>query len=1008
MSFSKARIQRFNELGSDAPPPGAYDPKFDTKVKGLVIEKSDRFLDSKSTSSAECSIASTKSNTMTPIFRMPQPPSKRVTKSTTGSIYPKLKTQQPLIKIQSIQYESNQELADLQVECLNKDKTIQEHEKHIEDMKDEIRKLEIEIEELRKKQNEIETQHQKDIETMAKLHQDVLNNDNDKYQTEMQRLRLQLLEMTKEKEQEISTRKIMEMELRNRVNELSKGMATLEAELHAKKEETRAEVEVLEDHIRELSNKLETMKQNRDIEILALQKEKYQLDVCITNLTEDQSILKSALEIKQDEISKLENQLYTLQYESHKLKTQCEELDNNYANKISDFTNKHEEEIKCLKNDFEKEKQEFLVQNEAYKTHALKMETKANKMEQTNCSLVEELKHLQNIHKDVTQRLQEAQNELKLSNERHTIMIEKYKKDLNDMKKKHTENTLRLEKLLEDAADEYIKELENVKKMKNEEIEELKQTSAKKLEEETERIMKHAQKIIEEAEADKRDALIACHTEGKEQVKKTIDECDAKVSRLHVNAMVEEARNTVEEEMRLADDRYKACLLRMEVERAALDEKLSQRDDEITKLSTTLEELRSSVETQASFSQSLQAELDKAESELADKKQELRSLKDHIRTEAAEMVARKKRFELIMAENQASVAALTNRLAQSNAEVERLQYEVKRGEDNIREHKELLNAMRNNSQIVHEQVHSFMKELDTHRHLVDQHQSGNLSQFDSIKSVFEAKIESLKQKTGKEIARLEDDAKLKSILNNQLRTQLEEMSMSINEAQNALLVLEEQNDAREIDISRMELENNKLLQKLNCHEEALKESKQLLEDQAMEHKIIVDKANSRIEELSEKIKQFEKIEKNTKEITLLLEQERNKWKSAENELMQQLKEERIRREEAEEEVKKFITLNEVLKKDYKEIVEKYADVIGHQNPKQRIKHVIRLKDKNYELEQELLNKTRLVEQQQKTIEKLKAEEKRSHWKGKENVGMVHSTPISSPHKTLTPLKDRND
>lgn len=125
-----------------------------------------------------------------------------------------------------------------------------------------------------------------------------------------------------------------------------------------------------------------------------------------------------------------------------------------------------------------------------------------------------------------------------------------------------------------------------------------------------------------------------------------------------------------------------------------------------------------------------------------------------------------------MAENQASVAALTNRLSQSNAEVERLQYEVKCGEDNIREHKDLLNAMRNNSQMVHEQVHSFMRELDTHRHLVDQHQSGNLSQFDSIKSIFEAKIENLKQKTGKEIARLEDDAKLKSILNNEVMLHL--------------------------------------------------------------------------------------------------------------------------------------------------------------------------------------------------------------------------------------------
>lgn len=126
------------------------------------------------------------------------------------------------------------------------------------------------------------------------------------------------------------------------------------------------------------------------------------------------------------------------------------------------------------------------------------------------------------------------------------------------------------------------------------------------------------------------------------------------------------------------------------------------------------------------------------------------------------------RFELIMAENQASVAALTNRLAQSNAEVERLQYEVQRGEDCIREHKELLSAMRANSQLVHDQVHSFMKDLDAHRDLVDQHQSDHLSQFDSIKSIFEAKIENLKRDAAKEITRLEDDVKLKTVLNNEV------------------------------------------------------------------------------------------------------------------------------------------------------------------------------------------------------------------------------------------------
>lgn len=49
--------------------------------------------------------------------------------------------------------------------------------------------------------------------------------------------------------------------------------------------------------------------------------------------------------------------------------------------------------------------------------------------------------------------------------------------------------------------------------------------------------MKHAQKMIEKAEADKQDILVACRTESKEQVKKTIVECDAKVSKLHVRIM---------------------------------------------------------------------------------------------------------------------------------------------------------------------------------------------------------------------------------------------------------------------------------------------------------------------------------------------------------------------------------------------------------------------------------------------------------------------------------------
>jgi len=80
------------------------------------------------------------------------------------------------------------------------------------------------------------------IYSQAKLQQEVLNDHDGKHQAEMQLLRSQLLEVSEEKEQEISVRKIMETELRNRATELTKRVATLEAELCAKKEENKIQV----------------------------------------------------------------------------------------------------------------------------------------------------------------------------------------------------------------------------------------------------------------------------------------------------------------------------------------------------------------------------------------------------------------------------------------------------------------------------------------------------------------------------------------------------------------------------------------------------------------------------------------------------------------------------------------------------------------------------------------------------------------------------------------------
>ncbi|XP_011151920.1 hyaluronan mediated motility receptor isoform X2 [Harpegnathos saltator] len=984
MSFSKARIQRFNEMGSEAPPPGAYDPKFDSKVKGLVIEKSDRFLDTRSLHSAEGNASlSAKSVGVVPIpaFRTPQMPRKRLVKKSAGvEIARKAKDKlPPSDDNQDMKYESAQHLADLQVECVNKDKTIQEQEKYIEEMKEDVQKLQAELKELSKKQIEMEEQHTKDIETMAKLQQEVLTNHDKKHEVEMQILRSQLSEVSEEKEKEFSTRKTIESELQTRAAEILDRIITLEAELCAKKKENKMKIVALETHIAELTSTLETVRQDRDTDIGLLQKEKCQLDTCVADLTQERSHLIAELEERQNVILRLQSQLSTLQCELDELKAEYEKLADDSIKRTSDLTDKYEKEIRHMKDEHAREKKGLLTFKDTIK---LKTEAMLHKAEETNTFLTQELEEVQSLYKDVSRRLCEAQRELELSNEKYAFVVKQYEKDFDDMRNRQAEEKLKLDQLLVNIEEEYLEKLENVTMAQDKELHDLKQASEEKIEEEKKRIMEHAQKMIENAEAVTRETLAACRAKSEERVKRAIVECDAKV-----NAMIIEARNVVEEEMQLAAERYKACLARMEMERAALDDKLSQRDAEITKLSATLEELRSSVETQESFSQSLQVELDKAETELAEKKEELRALKDHIRAEAAEMVARRKRFEVIMAENQASVAALTNRLAQSNAEVERLQHELKRGEDCIHEHKDLLSAMRNNSQLVHEQVHALMEELDEQREKVDQLEINSLSEFEAIKPIFEAKIENLKQIAAKEMAKLQNDCEKKTLQNDEMKKQLGEMANNLSDAQNLLLKLEERNDVQAIDISRMELENSKLTEQLEQMDE-LKNLKEMYEEnqvQATQYKKVVDE-----------------------EVTLVLKEGQTKWETAENVLKQQLQEERARREEAEEESKRIADLNGRLKKDFEEISAKYAEMIGHQNPKQKIKHVSQLKDKIYQLEQELSTKTRIIEQQQKTIEKFKAEEKRSHWKGKENIG-IHSTPISSPHKTLaTPLRSRND
>ncbi|XP_043505603.1 myosin-9-like isoform X2 [Polistes fuscatus] len=941
MSFAKARIQRFNDLTNKVPPPGTYDPKFGPKVKGLAIEKKEKFQDNISVTSnsteSSLSVSSKSSKHQLPgKFIAPQCVRKRVVVKpmNTNSMKEKLKSgnQTNSKSVNKQQYNSTHQLLELQVECENKNRTIQEHEKQIEEMKGEMCKLEVQIEELHKKQIEVEEQHKKDIETMAKLQQEVLDNHDERHQAEANELRSKFFDMLKEKDEEIKTRKKLENELRKRVAELSEKILHLESEMAKKTEINQIMIQTLETKSEELLSKLKAVEEERNIQIDLLEKEKLQFTLDVNDLTENKCELEVKLEKRQNVILELQGQLSALQCELDELRAEYDKLVDDSMMQKSELIQKHNKEKETSMNWFLKENQKLEQEHEKTKMTVVKLETDLEKVTETNTCLQHELQDMKRLYTDVNQRLMQAHKELEIAEEKHERLLKVHKTEIEALKKKHSEENLEIIQLLGETRENFLNELESI------------------------------------------------------------------------STMIKEATSEIEEEMCLNDEKCKERLARIESERVALEDKLALKDAEIEKLSSIIEELKLSTEIQNNFSISLQIELDRVETELVDKKAELRALKDQIRSEAAELVSRRKRFEIIMTENKAAFTAVSERLAQSNAEVERLQYELRRSENSLQEHREALFAMYNSSQI----LQNYTKQLDANREIVNQIEADSISECESMKKHYELKIDEFKQIATKEINLLRETVKKKSSENEEMKIQLDNMASTLCTTRDMLLSLEQVNDEREIEISRLELDNTKLQEQLKKQKNFTEESMELRSKLPTTCSPIVEKPNCHILVQSKK----ERLEEKDRcaDNSVLIEKEKEARAREEN-LLKNLTAEKILRKNAETELKTLTKSNNLLLKEYEEINETY----GH-NFKQKIKHIAQLKSTIFGLEQELLSRCTPLEQQQQnvTAEKVKTQQKRSQTKGKENVigGGVsrssHTTPTSSPHKSLTPLRDRNE
>ncbi|XP_051160963.1 hyaluronan mediated motility receptor-like isoform X2 [Leptopilina boulardi] len=994
MSFSKARIQRFNELGSEAPPPGAYDPKFENKVKGLAIEKTERFQDTKSvSSSAECiSVSSKGAGSTTGLkFKTPPVPRKKVIVKHGTMSCPRAKTK-PLIclKESKAQYDVKNELADLKVECLNKNKTIQDQEKHIEDIKEEIIEITKRFRELNEKSIADEEQYRRDIESMAKLQQEVLVSQQEKHKVELDFLRKQLMELANFKKEEILqldrreheleniilTLRQNEIELNNRIamleNNLSNAHGVGELAINLKKAEER---------LNELSTEMFEIIDTKDRELETL------MDIK-TEIENELIIIREEFQESQQRANNLERNLENL----------TETLEMNVASSKNKFTTEIIDFIESSLNLNEKGENKFYLDNKEIEGNFEIMENKCEmeklmrqeielKHKETNETvqfLNEELEKIQRLYKDASLQLQMSNAKLETLNENQLQIDDAHKKKLEKLVKFHEEEENKLKNSMEDARLLYLQQIENMANARDQELKDLEEKMEKTIEDERKRIKEHADKLVENAEAITRETLAACRDESEERVKRVITESDIKINNI---------KKIADNEVCLANEK-------LTIEKQSFEEKLSEANLEITQLKSTLDELKNAAETQESFSQSLQAELDRAEAELAEKKEEFRNFKDHIRTEAAEMVSRRRRFEVVMSENQASLAALSNRLAQSDNEVKRLQRELKINETTICEQRDLLLAKDNKIKNLEEQIQLISEQLKTKECLIDEIEENCRVEFQTIKLALEMKIDNVMETTAKEVSRLQEDCSNKTKLNIELKKLLDEMSTKWTEVQVMLLQFEEQIDEQSMEVANLEAKNSKLEVELKNQMNMVNEGKA----REFENEENLEK----LKELKVKIENLEATNLEMKENMEKFAEDKKYWKTLETSLMENWKKEKLHREKSEREMKILSETFERVKSEYEELNEKYAEVLGHHNNNQRIKHISKLKDKilnqqkdNLKLKQEVENKTKLIEQLTKNSsiniadKSTKFEEKKKLPKGKENINTTTTTTAAT-------------
>nr|XP_023014708.1 interaptin [Leptinotarsa decemlineata] len=897
MSFSKAKIQRFNEVKAYAPSPATYKPETKPKLKSSCQPHSNV--------PDYASVSETGSTQSVPCFRTPTI-MKRKIKGPDHATKPK--AQQKLFNEKSSEQEALREKI---VECENKNAFIKDLSQQLEEITDEMSKLKSQKDRLELDK----TDYEHAIENLNLKHEDELKRLRGVFENIMKELNEKKLKMTeeialiREDYEEFIKGNLKElMELRDHCDKFPKLFKESSEEYIRLIKFKEAQLETKEKELLAFEQSCIEMQNQHSVEIQRLKKEHH---------LEIQDIEFEMLKVMSELQSEKEASSNKIRLMEDKVHREISELKNSFEVEREQLILRSREELKKVEQHF---KESNLITEDELKGKLTKVETNwKNKLTTQEKEAEAILKECQAISEYNIIQCEIEKNKIKTDLLQSTETLQSVQEKYNQTLRSY-EELLTLYETSKNKFDGAVKELSDKNEALRKELEVKNEEMAQIAKERStyEITIKNSQVTIEVLKR-----RLIHSDQDVEQLKQELADCEGKILEFEQKCL--QLTSDLKETQTFNDE------LEMQYESAI---KLNR--TEIDKMSI---ELLSKVDE---YKREVQRYSEKLEYEKKLKNEIMQQLHD-----AHDMINRLK-VDLDNVETLHS---------QYKFEVEQSQNEL-------------------------EDYH--MREMDWN--IVKDKLEHTVEQLQELLEVKDLETSELKRK----IAHLEEKSESYLHYSEYYQRKLKEYEEEQLETENIhRKYIEMSGKYDELSQKFEDLEANKVQHQCNFEQLA----KQAAESKHWEEEFV------RLKEAYETLfKKYENLEKEKK--------------YSKNKVEEPNTRSRLEKAEAENDV--LVNRVKHLENELKEVSQKYAELAGHQNSKQKIKHLIDLKAKNEELAQSNVDLDLKLLTHIKTIEKLKKENSdlkklvkktKLSKEDKENFGSPNRSLNSS--RIESPFRDRN-